>query len=307
MLLNKLQKRLKQEESGFTLIELLIVLVIIGILLAIAVPSYLGFKTRAKKTAAQANVRAAIPAVEAYYADNGTYTAMNLAALKSIDQGISLDTRHRRRHDVHAHGHQGELHSDRQRAWRHDQRHRLLVAPAIRTRKRSSERGAETRPSRFRIEPSRPVSAPMTSSPQSIGRLAPRASGRPGRGTSRGRGDHGRRRRRHRSPRGRSRAPVAALPPRRVPLQPAGTIRRDRQGRRRPWAALAVSGSPRAVANRAPLDPGQRRDGVSVDPVAARASDVRGSESQSTFSHDDLACRPGRPSARSRSAPSHRD
>ena len=78
MLLNKLQKRLKQEESGFTLIELLIVLVIIGILLAIAVPSYLGFKDRANNTAASANVRSAIPAVEAFYADNGTYVGMTI-------------------------------------------------------------------------------------------------------------------------------------------------------------------------------------------------------------------------------------
>ncbi len=102
MFLTKLQKRLRQEESGFTLIELLIVLVIIGILLAIAVPSYLGFKTRAEKTAAQANVRSAVPAVEAYYADNGNYlfdklptgaaAGTPIAALSAIDQSVNATT-----------------------------------------------------------------------------------------------------------------------------------------------------------------------------------------------------------------------
>jgi len=86
--MSKLRQRLEREE-GFTLIELLVVIVIIGILLAIAVPSYLGFRKQAQDTAGKANVREAIPAAESYFATNNSYASMDNAALKAIDSGVS--------------------------------------------------------------------------------------------------------------------------------------------------------------------------------------------------------------------------
>jgi type IV pilus assembly protein PilA len=88
-MISTLRQRLRNDEGGFTLIELLVVIIIIGILLAIAIPSYLGFRDRAQKSAAQSNIRAIVPAVEAYYSDQGTYATMTLALLKSgYDQSI---------------------------------------------------------------------------------------------------------------------------------------------------------------------------------------------------------------------------
>ncbi len=71
-MLNKLVK--KQNQKGFTLIELMVVIAIIGILAAIAIPQFAAYRTRSYRSALESDAHTLANAQEAYFADNGTYT-----------------------------------------------------------------------------------------------------------------------------------------------------------------------------------------------------------------------------------------
>jgi type IV pilus assembly protein PilA len=75
-------KRADDDDRGFTLIELLVVVVIIGVLVAIAIPLYLNYRKGAENKSAASDVRGAVSAAEQYYTENSNaYPTTQIGAL----------------------------------------------------------------------------------------------------------------------------------------------------------------------------------------------------------------------------------
>ena len=91
MLQKLIERRHKGQEEGFTLIELMVVVLIIAILIAIAIPTFLGARTRAQDRSAQSDVRNAFTASKTLFTDNDQYSSdlSSATGLAKVEPSLS--------------------------------------------------------------------------------------------------------------------------------------------------------------------------------------------------------------------------
>lgn len=89
-MLKILQARRAREEEGFTLIELMVVVLIIAILIAIAIPTFLGARSRAQDKNAQSSVRNGITAAKTVFTDSQDYADATIAALTDVEPALTF-------------------------------------------------------------------------------------------------------------------------------------------------------------------------------------------------------------------------
>lgn len=85
----KLHERLRNKEDGFTLIELMVVVLIIAILIAVAIPTFLGARKRAQDRSSQSNAKQGLTAAKTFYTDGETFVGFNAAKGEELEPSLT--------------------------------------------------------------------------------------------------------------------------------------------------------------------------------------------------------------------------
>ncbi|GIU87928.1 MAG: hypothetical protein KatS3mg009_2443 [Acidimicrobiia bacterium] len=89
--MRNVRARARRTEEGFTLIELMVVVLIIAILIAIAVPTFLGARERAHDSKTKEELRDGLIAAKVHYVDTRNFTTVSEAVLEAIEPSIRFD------------------------------------------------------------------------------------------------------------------------------------------------------------------------------------------------------------------------